>query len=59
MTAPGGRVPRDDDWCDWCADLIQAAPFRFDGRVFCSPKCVHAYRRGSDSPTVTQLREPK
>ncbi|OXR42555.1 hypothetical protein B7C42_05332 [Nocardia cerradoensis] len=51
----------DDDWCDWCALEIRGAPLHVDGRVFCTPMCLGAYRNGSELSSVIdmpQRRDP-
>ncbi len=35
----------EDQWCDWCGELITAAPCRIGDRVFCGLACVAAYRK--------------
>lgn len=51
----GVNATTDDDWCDWCALEIPGAPLRVDGRVFCTPMCLGAYRNGSDSSSVIDM----
>lgn len=47
----------EDQWCDWCGDVIPAQMRRVrDGRVFCRDECLAGYLRGADAPTVTEIR---
>lgn len=49
MTGPDARLPKDDDWCDWCGKEISPQTRRTeDNRVFCSDRCLAEYRRRGD-----------